>query len=254
MLADLAGLGVSVPAGAESGSFPALARAGTALPPAPATDDPAGDAWLETVLRSVGTLLHPAIRLAPRLVAAPPLAPTPDPTADEAADWLRDQTLVRPRVETLDSALVAAEVLAGTAPPDLRVHQQPPPGAPAGAWSATGAPLESTASQGSVLLVTDGDAPVRSGLVVDGWSETVPHQGGAVGPDEVTGIAFDFDRPGARPPQALLVAVPPDLARGWCMEDLHGCVEETLALGRVRVLDLADVPELAALPVVDEVG
>ena len=52
----------------------------------------------------------------------------------------------------------------------------------------------------------------------------------------------------------MLVAVPPDLARGWCLEDVHGCVEETLALSKVRVLDLADLPELAALPLVDEVG
>ena len=56
-----------------------------------------------------------------------------------------------------------------------------------------------------------------------------------------------LDRPGARAPQALLVAVPPDLARGWCLEDVHACVEETRLLGRLRTLDLTDVPELSAV-------
>lgn len=254
VLADLTALGVLPPAGAETGAFPALQAATADLPPLPAGEAEAGaaDAWLERVLSTVDRLLHPAVRVAPALTSSPPTPPAPEPSQDDVADWLRDQVLVRAQVETLDVALVASEVLGGAAPARLRVHQQVPAGAAAAPWSATGAPVESTASQGSVVLVTDGDAAVRAGLVVDGWSETVPHA--ADTPDEVTGIAFDFDRPGARPPQAMLVAVPPDLARGWCLEDVHGCVEETLALSKVRVLDLADLPELAALPLVDEVG
>ncbi len=254
VLADLTGLGVLPPAGAETGAFPALQAATAELPPLPAADAEPGaaDAWLERLLRTVDRLLHPAVRVTAALTSTPPTAPAPDPTQDEVTDWLRDQVLVRPQVETLDVALVASEVLGGAAPARLRVHQQVLDAAAAAPWSATGAPVESTASQGSVVLVTDGDAAVRAGLVVDGWSETVPHA--ADSPDEVTGIAFDFDRPGARPPQAMLVAVPPDLARGWCLEDVHGCVEETLALSKVRMLDLADLPELAALPLVDEVG
>ena len=41
------------------------------------------------------------------------------------------------------------------------------------------------------------------GVVCDEWAETVP--GGA----ETTGITFHYDAPGARPPQSLLLAVPP---------------------------------------------
>jgi hypothetical protein len=254
VLADLTDLGVLPPAGAEMRAFPALQAATAELPPLPPDDAEGGaaDAWLERVLRTVDRLLHPAVRVAPALTSTPPTPPAPEPGQDDVADWLRDQVLVRPQVESLDVALVASEVLGGAAPALLRVHQQVLAGGAPAPWSATGAPVESTASQGSVVLVTDGDAAVRAGLVVDGWSETVPHAGES--PDEVTGIAFDFDRPGARPPQAMLIAVPPDLARGWCLEDVHGCVEETLALSKVRVLDLADLPELAALPLVDEVG
>lgn len=255
VLADLVRLGITVPAGAGNGSFPGLRAATAALPPVPDEGAPAwaADAWLDGVLRTVDALLHPAVRVAPRLLAAQPTPPAPEPAQDEVADWLRDQLLVRPRVETLDVALVAAEVLAGTEPPRLQVHQAV--GAAAGPWSATGQPQETTASQGSVVLLTEPGTEVAAGLVVDGWSEVVPHAPGADGPEEVSGIAFDFDRPGARPPQVLLVAVPPDLARGWCLEDVHACVEETLALSKVRVLDLADLPELSpALPIVDEVG
>ena len=63
-------------------------------------------------------------------------------------------------------------------------------------------------------------------------------------------MAFDFDRPGARAPQAMLIAVPPDPSRGWCGEDLHACLDEALLLARIRTLDLEDLPELrTVLPI-----
>ena len=89
----------------------------------------------------------------------------------------------------------------------------------------------------------------------DNWTEVVPHPPGPQGPEEVVGVAFELDRPGARPPQSLLVAVPPDRSRGWCMEDLHACVESALALAVVRTLDLSDLPALrGVLPIPDGRG
>jgi len=80
----------------------------------------------------------------------------------------------------------------------------------------------------------------------------VPRPPGEHGPEEVVGVAFDFDRPGSRAPQAMLVAVPPSLDRGWCMEDLHACLDEALLLARLRSLDLSDVPLLRQiLPIAD---
>jgi hypothetical protein len=90
-------------------------------------------------------------------------------------------------------------------------------------------------------------------LVIDAWSEIAPRAVGGEAPEEVLGVAFDFDRPGARAPQAMLIAVPPDLERGWAREDLHACVEETLLAARLRTLDLADIPELGSvLPIPQE--
>jgi hypothetical protein len=42
-----------------------------------------------------------------------------------------------------------------------------------------------------------------AGLFCDAWPETVPSR------EETTGMTFHYDAPGARPPQAILIAVPP---------------------------------------------
>ena len=81
--------------------------------------------------------------------------------------------------------------------------------------------------------------------MVDSWSEAVPRPGDKDhGPEEIAALAFHHDRPGARAPQALLLAVPPNLDRGWRMEDVHGVVDETLRFARMRTVDLRDLPDL----------
>jgi hypothetical protein len=120
-------------------------------------------------------------------------------------------------------------------------------------------------ARASVALHHDGAAqgPTIAGLVVDTWSEGIPRRGappqtdapapdgtplptrGRVeGPEEIAGVTFNHDRPGARAPQAMLLAVPPDPARGWRLEDVHAVVEDTLRLAQIRGLDLDDVPDL----------
>ena len=159
--------------------------------------------------------------------------------------------LVRPRADDLDGACVAAEVIAGAPAASYVVAQSPPAGAEVGQWIATAPPAEGKRPKTSLVMQRDGDdgAPL-CGLIVDSWTEVVPRPPGVHGPEEVVGIAFDFDRPGARAPQAMLIAVPPNPDRGWCMEDLHACVEETHLLARIRTLDLEDLPELrTVLPI-----
>lgn len=99
----------------------------------------------------------------------------------------------------------------------------------------------------TTVLYTDGQAPAASvrGLVLDSWMEAVPRPGGEHGPSEIAGIAFHHDRPGARAPQALLVALAPDPARGWCAEDVHAVVDDTLRSARLRSLDLRDAGDAA---------
>ena len=192
------------------------------------------------------------------LTAGPPQ----DAGPEETADWLLEMARVRPGVRALDDALTAAEVLAGTAPCGTAVVQLP-----AGQrWIARGpAPVPSRsrpAARHSALLRTDG-APDRdhvAGLLIDSWTETVPEPAadgaaglvppaGDAGPavEELGGLAFHYNQPDARAPQALLVAVPPDPLRGWRMEDVHAIVEETYAIARIRGLDLNDLTELRGL-------
>jgi hypothetical protein len=82
-----------------------------------------------------------------------------------------------------------------------------------------------------------------AGLVVDEWSEVIPHH------REHTGLAFHYDAPNARPPQAVLLAVPPtEYQPTWDLETLEATVLEALDLARLRAVD----PEaLAGVPGVD---
>ncbi len=68
-----------------------------------------------------------------------------------------------------------------------------------------------------------------------------------------TGVAFNYDAPGARPPQAVLLAVaPPGARRAGSVETLEKTLLETLELAQLRAVDpqaLGDDPLLQrALP------
>ena len=82
---------------------------------------------------------------------------------------------------------------------------------------------------------TPGDPAI--GLVIDRWVEQLPRRGkdGSVG--VTTGLAVNANAPGARAPQAILVAVSPDGAR-WTSDALRGVLEETLELAKIRAVTL----------------
>jgi len=56
--------------------------------------------------------------------------------------------------------------------------------------------------------------PLQAGLLLDEWTETVPTD------KETTGVTFNFNRPNAAAPQAILVAVPPVTTANWAWQDL----------------------------------
>jgi len=83
-----------------------------------------------------------------------------------------------------------------------------------------------------------------AGLVVDGWTETVPRRRmTADGPSDLVtaGMAVHANGPDARAPQSLLLAVTPD-GEPWTWERVTGIVEETFALARARLVSLERVP------------
>jgi hypothetical protein len=99
---------------------------------------------------------------------------------------------------------------------------------------------------GNVWRGDGADPPVAVGLI-DSWSEAVPHAG------QRTTAAFGFNAPAARPPQAILLAVPADLTAGYGVQlgttDLVNILEETRELAHARAAGAEELGTyLAAIP------
>jgi hypothetical protein len=96
----------------------------------------------------------------------------------------------------------------------------------------------------------DASQPVV-GLLVDEWTEVVPHQ------EETTGLTFQYNAPGNRAPQAVLLAVPPN-AQPWSLNKLTDILLETFELLKMRVVDPDSLDQvghfLPALYLQDEIS
>ena len=68
-----------------------------------------------------------------------------------------------------------------------------------------------------------------AGLVCDEWPEFVPD------PFQTAAIAFHYDAPGARPPQSIVLALPPRLGQeNWHFDDVLDVIHEAWDLARLR--------------------
>ena len=136
---------------------------------------------------------------------------------DETAPvtWLHRASLVRPALDPLCSLLTHAEadgadVVAGA-------HRRSAPAPARGTlvrapFGEHGPPDAGTI--GVVAVAPSGLDPDRplAGLFVDAWTEVIPSR------EHTAGVTFHYDAPGARPPQAILLAVHPDLEPGpWSL-------------------------------------
>jgi len=147
--------------------------------------------------------------------------------------WLRRIARVRDGARRLVAALTYAEALETGATLAVRVGQLP--AREGDAWAPlarqTAARLSLVAHMPSTLQFSAAVA----GLVVDEWVEVVPS------PTEVTGLAFHYDRPSAEAPQAVLLAVAPDVSparepQTWDLDTLTAVLLETLDLARIRAV------------------
>lgn len=80
-----------------------------------------------------------------------------------------------------------------------------------------------------------------AGLLVDEWVEVVPAR------RVTTGIGFHFDEPGARAPQAVLLAVHPEPGARWSLDLLADIVSETADLARIRAVGPEEMPWVGRL-------
>ena len=147
--------------------------------------------------------------------------------------WLARMALVRPAVDRVAAARHAAELIGSDVlPDDLRVLQLPH--ADGERWLALPFAGEPVAAE--LAIVAIGARTLRlnrplAGLFCDAWSEIIPAR------EETTGIAFHHDAPGARPPQALLIAVPPAATNpAWSIDVLLDTVAEARELAKLRAV------------------
>jgi Concanavalin A-like lectin/glucanases superfamily len=177
------------------------------------------------------------------------LAPAPDAQASLSAalsrsDWnaaeIRRQTWrwvsaharVREAVSRLDDLLLYDTALNRGAAA-LSVAQLP---------MVAGEPWVGSARAGdvadgrlSLVVLGAGADRLAGGLLVDEWVDSVPR------PSHTTGVAFHCDAPGAAPPHAVLLAVPPDDRPSWSVAGLETVLAETMELFRLRLVGPRDL-------------
>lgn len=180
------------------------------------------------------------------IAAAPAEVLAPLGGAAQALEsWLETTGRVRAPVGRLADVLLAARLQGTPMPATLRAMQlpvEPFPTADAarrGQWVGLGFPAALGADPvTSFVLHALGRVDAAAGvalLVVDEYTEVVP------GASTTTGISFGFDAPGARPPQSVLLAVPPVAGTAWSVDTLAGVIGETLDLAKIRMVDLSAV-------------
>jgi len=153
----------------------------------------------------------------------------------EPAAWLAQIGAARRDVAALDRALFIAGSLAGDSSQLLHVAQLPHVAGEAWIGRAVFAekkpPTARTSFAIHAPLAIDLTQPL-AGIFIDRWSETVPSA------TATTGLAFQIDQPHAAPPQAILLAVPPDrAATSWTDAEIEATVHEALALAKLRLVD-----------------
>ncbi|WP_063821679.1 LysM peptidoglycan-binding domain-containing protein [Nocardia pneumoniae] len=211
--------------------------------------DATSQGWLGAVARLLADFLGTSMPLTAELPGV--ALPAPAATGAAVADWVRRFATTRPGTRTWHETLLIAGVRAGR-PASLSASQTPADGH----WIGAAFPaLQRPPTRQHLVRHTPFALPAGqplAGLVFDEWVEILPGSdamaGTKTGSDpvpvesELTGLSFHFDRPDAKAPQAILLAVPPNRERGWTADGLAMVVRDTLELAKLRAVDLADLP------------
>ena len=161
-----------------------------------------------------------------------------------AAETLLQRTAAfRETVGDFREARTYAEAIAGTLTEPLTIGQVPYE--PGDTWVGVddvdpdSGKLSLVAQFGPDVTPGSVDRPI-TGLFLDEWTEAIPAD------SETSGVALNYDDPGNRPPQSLLVATPP--ADGeWTLSDLAATVAETAEYMKRRAVDMGDLEEASYL-------
>jgi hypothetical protein len=168
------------------------------------------------------------------LVASDPVAP---------ARWFTQLTHVRSSISRLDGMFSLAQLLGATAPKPLLGQL---PFTAGDRWLALPVDPANPPDKGRVAFAcfTEGDPVTQTpyaGMLVDEWPERIPST------QEQAAVAFHYEEPKARAPQALLLAVCPDNRAFWDEDLVTGILQETFELTKIRTVDLDSVQQVGQI-------
>jgi hypothetical protein len=160
----------------------------------------------------------------------------PDDHSLAPETWLQRSGAHRERVAEFREARSFAEAITGELTPSLTVGQVPFEEGDTWVGIEDVDPVP-----GRVSLVAQfgpGASPATAGdrmtgLYVDEWNEAIPSA------SEQSGLALNYDDPGNRAPQSLLLVPPP--SDGWSLDHLAATVAETTEYMKRRAVDLGDL-------------
>ncbi|MEV5081171.1 hypothetical protein AB0K74_20805 [Streptomyces sp. NPDC056159] len=147
-------------------------------------------------------------------------------------DWLERAAAARPGASALADLLLHTEAVGTGGDFALRIGQTPFTAQDPWVGAARTADMPSATGLAVHGLPAPDLTKPAAVLVVDEWPELIPAG------RHTAGVAFHYDAPGARAPQAVLLAVPPVVGQPWTAELLSETVREALDLTGLRLVDL----------------
>ena len=169
-----------------------------------------------------------------------------DPGRAAIRRWLSDLATVRPDLAKYTETLLVGDAT-GSSPGagrSLRIAQLAASGTTGtSTWLGVALPpTTSSPDQPVTDVIVDGPSGyvgtgAVAGLVVDEWVEQAPRRNADGTATITTGVAVNANAPGARAPQAILLAVAPDGGR-WSTAGLVALLTETRELAGLRAVTL----------------
>ncbi len=163
------------------------------------------------------------------------------PAAGLDEEWLTVVAAVRPPLARIEAVQLHGVVSPGGGPLSAWTNR------PVDPWQKTGVRDPDTGRMpDSHLLVAYGGSGATAGSrcsvgLLDQWSEVVPED------EHTTTAGFGFNAPGARAPQAILIAVPPAPDGILADGDLCEIALEARQLARVRMVRPTDLGSVSAV-------
>lgn len=149
-------------------------------------------------------------------------------------EWLQGAARVQPNLSRFELITLLGE---GFGNPRMQSKPIQLPFRQADHWVAVEYPADFLAEGEFLSMLQVLPAPtfradgIQSGLLVDEWVETIPSKA------ETTGITFHFNQPNSEPPQALLLAVTPEVTGKWTWDKLVGILQDTFQRAQLRAVE-----------------